>query len=294
MTETSRYDALVDRVGVLYTNDQLREAIELLETESTGLEVWAAELAHLKACVLGAAGNANAALQTLQDASDAGAWWRPSILTDDDDLAALRGQRQFEQLVEVSRDRVTDDPTPPLVALSAEAPTEVVVALHGAGQRAGHAQQDWSGVLKLGKALVCVESSQRMSPMYRTWPDRDSAAADIARALGQLPAELSGVPMIAAGFSAGGRAALDWALTAQPQPAAGVVVMAPALRELPRSAAGRLSPATVLIGTDDDLLDEVDEAADQLIAFGCTIQRLPGLGHTFPADFAERLAAILA
>jgi hypothetical protein len=54
-----------------------------------------------------------------------------------------------------------------------------------------------------------------------------------------------------------------------------------------------LSPASIVIGTDDDLLEVVDEAADRLASFGLTIERVPGLTHEFPEDFAGRLAALL-
>lgn len=97
----------------------------------------------------------------------------------------------------------------------------VVVVLHGAGQRASHAMRDWAVALELGYALVGVESTQLMAPMYRTWPDPDAAERDVRRALEQLPEDLRGLPLIAAGFSAGGRVALNWALTGQPVPAAG-------------------------------------------------------------------------
>ena len=49
MTQTARFDALIDRIEVLYNNHQPNEALELLDAESTGLEPWAAELAHVKA-----------------------------------------------------------------------------------------------------------------------------------------------------------------------------------------------------------------------------------------------------
>ena len=55
-------------------------------------------------------------------------------------------------------------------------------------------------MVELGYALVCVQSSYRMSPMYRTWPDPEQARADVARAL----AEIADLPLIAAGFSAVG------------------------------------------------------------------------------------------
>jgi dienelactone hydrolase len=289
----TRYDALVDTVELLYNEGNLRGALGLLATERDGLEAWTAELAHMEACLLGASGEADAALQTLLDASASGSWWDPSILTDDDDLAALQDRLEFKQLVEVSRGRIAEDPAPALVELPVIPLAGVVVALHGAGQGAAHARRDWTGVLPLGYALVCVESSQRMSPKYRTWPDRENAIGDITRALGELPDELTGVPIIAAGFSAGGRAALDWALTPRPAQPAGVLLMAPALRELPAAATAKLSPATIWIGTDDDLLEVVGDAEKRLTSFGCTIERVPGLAHTFPADFAGRLKETL-
>ncbi|MFC9694741.1 TPR end-of-group domain-containing protein [Kribbella sp. NPDC056951] len=319
--DDTRYDALVDQIEALYAESRYADAIAVLDA-ATDLAPWTAELAHLRACVLGASGDPEGALQALQTASRAGSWWRPEILTDDDDLAALTNHPEFQQLVAESATRATDAPTPALITLPegdtspdtpsgsglpGRAPSDdslrdnnlpdptrargVVVALHGAGQRAEHARRDWAGVLDLGYALVCVESSRRMSPMYRTWPDPEQAAADIARALAELPTELTGLPLIAAGFSAGGRVALNWALTARPAPAAGVLAMAPALRELPDDSANSLSPATIWIGTDDDLLEVVDAAEPHLSA--CKIERLPGLAHAFPADFAQRLATLL-
>jgi predicted esterase len=281
-----RYDDLVDRVEVLYNDHRYRAAAELLDAESDGLQAWAAELAHLKACLLGADGDADEALRVLVDASTAGAWWRPAILVDDD-LEALQDRAEFAELIKVSEARAADEPVPPLVVLPDREPVGVVLALHGAGQRAEHARRDWGGVLELGYGLVCVQSSYRMSPMYRTWPDPEQARADIARAL----ANVERLPLIAAGFSAGGRVALDWALTGRPTAVAGVLALAPALREVPAYAGGKLSPATIWIGTDDDLLEVVDGAASQLTGF--EIERLPGLGHTFPAGFDELLAGVL-
>jgi hypothetical protein len=251
-----RYDALTDEVAALYDAGRQADALALMDA-ADDLGPWAAELAHLRACLLGSLGRPEQALAVLREATDAGAWWAEPILTEDDDLAGLQQLPGFEQVLALSRDRRTTDPAPPLIHLpsagreSADgdgdgarmSATRVVVALHGAGQRATHAARDWSPVLDLGCALVCVESSQLMSPMYRTWPDPEAAREDIARALTHLPDELKGLPLIAAGFSAGGRAALDWALTGLPQRADGVLVVAPALRALPRAAANSLSPA---------------------------------------------------
>lgn len=281
-----RYDALTDEVAALYDADRAADALALMDVADDDLAPWSAELAHLRACLLGSLGRPDEALATLQRATDAGAWWAESILTEDDDLAGLQQLPGFDQVVALSRQRRTTDPTPPLIHPGTSA-VGVVVALHGAGQRAAHAARDWAPVLELGYALVAVESSQLMSPMYRTWPDPEAARADIARALEQLPAELKGLPLIAAGFSAGGRAALDWALTGLPQRADGVLVLAPALRALPPTAANSLSPATIWIGSDDDLLDVVTAAPLEALGLETTI--LPGQGHQVPARFQQLL-----
>ncbi|WP_432943491.1 alpha/beta hydrolase [Kribbella sp. CA-253562] len=284
-----RYDALTDEVAALYDAGRQADALALMDAGDDDLTPWSAELAHLRACLLGSLGQTQAALAVLRKESEAGGWWAEPILTDDDDLAGLQSLPEFQEVVALSRQRRNTDPTPPLVHLGTQ-PTRVVVALHGAGQRATHAARDWSGVLELGCALICVESSQLMSPMYRTWPDRQAARDDIARALTQLPEELRGLPLIAAGFSAGGRAALDWALTGLPQRADGVLALAPALRELPQSAANPLSPATILIGTDDDLLDVVTSVTPELTGLGVIVRQLPGVAHHRPADFGTLLA----
>jgi dienelactone hydrolase len=293
-TPEDRYDRLTDRVAALYDEGLQPVALDLLVAADADLEPWAAELAHLRACLLGSIHETTEALAALQHASAAGAWWAEEILTDDDDLAALQYLPAFQQIVETSRARRVTSMDPPLVQLPTNAvPCGVVVALHGAGQRARHAMRDWAGVLELGYALVGVESSQLMSPAYRTWPDPTEAAKDIARALDQLPAQLASLPLIAAGFSAGGRVALNWAVEADPVPVAGVVVLAPALRGVPDKAQNALSPASILIGTADDLLEVVDDAEGQLAGLGFTVDRLPGLGHEFPQDFPTLLKGSL-
>jgi predicted esterase len=295
-TPEARYEQLTDDVIALYEQGRQRDALELLHAADPDLAPWTAELAHTEACVYGSIDEPEAALRALKTAADAGSWWHEPILTEDDDLAALRGIPEFEALVVLSRKRraAASNRTEDLLEVPANRePKSVVVALHGAGQRAAKALEQWAAVLDLGFALLCVESSQSMSPMYRTWPDPEHARRDIDRAITQLPDELRELPLIAAGFSAGGRAALDWALTGRPVPAAGVVVLAPAIRELPAEAAGSLSPAKILIGTADDLFEVVEGAAEQLSTLGLEIEQVPGLGHQFPQDFGNWLGTAL-
>ncbi|MFI7061059.1 alpha/beta hydrolase [Kribbella sp. NPDC050124] len=290
-TPEARYDDLIDRVEEFYEQGFYQEALAVLDEVDDSLLPWRAELTHTRACLLAVLGRPSEALAALQSAAAAGSWWVDALLTDDDDLAGLQELPGFTELLDSSRRLRTDTPpAAPILQLPDGAVQGVVVALHGAGQRATHAARDWASVPALGYALLSVESSQLMSPMYRTWPSPEQARADVASALASLPADLQSLPLVAAGFSAGGRVALDWALTGQPRPVAGVVVLAPALRQLPDAARGPLEPAVVLMGTDDDLREAVE--GDRLSPFGITVEWLPGVGHEFPADFADRLAHV--
>ncbi|MEV0287858.1 MULTISPECIES: serine aminopeptidase domain-containing protein [unclassified Kribbella] len=290
-TPEATYDDLIDRVDVFYQQGSHREALAVLDEADDSVLPWLAELTHTRACLLGVLGRPEEGLAALQSAAAAGAWWDDSLLTEDDDLASLQELPGFAELREVSRtQRTATPPAAPILQLPDGAAQGVVVALHGAGQRATRAARDWASVTALGYALLCVESSQQMSPMYRTWPSPEQSRDDVSSGLATMPADLQSLPLIAAGFSAGGRVALDWALTGQPQSVAGVVVLAPALRQLPEAARGPLEPAVVLMGTDDDLREVVE--GDRLTAFGVAVEWLPGVGHEFPADFAERLAQV--
>jgi predicted esterase len=293
-TPEATYDALTDRVASLYEQGACREALALLDDTDDALLPWLAELTHTRACLLGVLGEPEQALAALQSAAATGAWWDDSLLIEDDDLAGLQDLPGFADLLELSRkQRSRSSVATPILERPAGQARGVVVALHGAGQRAAHAARDWASVTSLGYALLCVESSQLVSPMYRTWPDPERSRDDVAQALAQLPGDLQSLPLIAAGFSAGGRVALDWALRGRPQPVAGVVVLAPALRGLPDAAAGALEPSAVLMGTDDDLREVVEEAGEQLRGLGVSVDWLPGVGHEFPADFADRVERVL-
>jgi pimeloyl-ACP methyl ester carboxylesterase len=140
--------------------------------------------------------------------------------------------------------------------------------------------------------LVAVESSQLSTPAYRTWPDQDAAARDVAAALATLPPEDRRLPMIAAGFSAGARAALLWALRGDPCEVAGFVAVAPAV--WPDQVTDYLAhtpPGLVVIGAEDDMVAEVTECVRALPHVQLDV--VPDHDHAYPDDFPGRLAAAL-
>jgi hypothetical protein len=252
------YRGLSDSVFAHYEAGQQREALALLDGTGPELTPWHAEIAHLRACLHGSLDEPEAALAALTGAHAAGGWWDPAVLVEDDDLSSLSAMPEFGALVESSR------------------------------RRWEHANAE------LGLALLAVRSSRRTSPSYRSWPDQERAGAEIAGALATLPADLRDLPVIAAGFSAGGRVALLWALSATPSAVAGVVAVAPAVRGEPTRTSGQiLEPALIIVGEDDDLVDDVVGAGRTLSGAGFTTDVVAGLGHRFPDDFPRRLATAL-
>lgn len=293
------YRALSDSIFALYADGRQRAALALLDTPRPELLPWRAELAHLGACLHGSLGESDEAMATLSEAHDAGGWWDPSILEEDDDLESLAGLPRFASLVESSRARweqanAEPDRSGDRLALPSGPARGVVVALHGAEEDADDAMAAWGSATELGFGVLAVRSSQRTSPSYRSWPDQARASAEIADALETLPAETRSLPLVAAGFSAGGRVALRWALSGEPRAVAGVVAVAPAVSgDLGEARPGALDPAVLVVGADDDLRDNVVAAGEALAPSGFRVDVVPGVGHHFPRDFRQRLETAL-
>ena len=226
------YRAIVDDVFTAYAEGRLEDGLARLDGVPDGLDDWQAELAYHRACLLGASGAPDAALAALQASVAAGGWWDPEVLRGEDDLSALHGRSDFADLVATSASRwekgQTLDRSGDIVLDPAGARRGLLVALHGADEDASDAAAAWGAARDAGFAVLAVRSSRRTSPSYRTWGPDARSATDLADALATHGVE-PGERLVVAGFSAGGRIALDWALRRTPVPVTGVIAVAPAL-----------------------------------------------------------------
>jgi hypothetical protein len=300
LTPRDYYLAVVDDVFTAYGEGRFADGLARLDSVSDGLDAWRAELAYHRACLLGASGEPAAALAALQAASAAGAWWDPAVLRDEDDFVALRGRPDFEALVATSAPRWEAgqglDRSGDVLLEPSGPPRGVLVALHGAEQDASDAALAWGAVLEVGLAVLAVRSSRRTSPSYRTWGPDASSSGDLADALATHAVNRD-APLYVAGFSAGGRIAVDWALRGLPVPVTGVIAVAPALtaEALPPVQEGRfLSPARILVGAEDDLLGDVRVVAGSLAGAGFRLDVIDGLGHEVPEPQVREVLADLS
>ena len=301
------YRALDETVSRLYAEGRLADALKAVEDEAPRIPSRRADTAHLAACLLTLTGRPEDALAELRGALVDGAWWSPAILVDDD-LAPVRDLEGFAPLLRESTARhatATGVPLPPVVRRPQGAPRGVLVALHGADQDAALAAEQWSAAVDAGFVLLAVDSSQRSTPLYRSWPDTDLAIRDITAALTELDETDRTLPLLAAGFSAGARVAVLWALAEVSDVAArpsGFLAVGPALTpehldgKLRARAAQSAVRGRILVGEqDEDVTPEVYDAHTMLVDAGAdvTLETIPGLGHAFPADFGRSLPGLL-
>jgi dienelactone hydrolase len=296
--QQAAYDELFDVVLPLYEAQRYDEALDRLARRGPDLEHWSADLTHITACLQELAGRPEEALATLRKALDDGQWWAERILVEDDDLAPLRELAGWDDLVREADARAhaynASAPAEPPVLLRPDGTARgVAVVLHGSGQRAAPTAETWKAATAEGFAVLAVASSQRSTPTHTSWPDQGQAGRDVAHALETLDADLRDLPVVAGGFSAGGRAALLWAMTGEPAPVARLLAVAPSLapEQLPDDLTD--VPGSVLLGADDDLAGPVQQVADRLEAAGLRVETVAGLGHDYPADFPARLTAEL-
>lgn len=301
MTARDDYQALNDEVFSLYSEGRYDDALARVDAES--IPERTADLAYVAACLLAMSDRPEEAFERLLVAEASGAWWHRRLLAEDDDLAALHTLDGYQDLVARSHARAEAaqaEVTPPLIRAPDGPARGLLVALHGADETAAHALVEWQSAVDAGFVLVAIESSQRNTPAYRSWPDPRIADQDLTAAYDGLPAAYRALPLVVSGFSAGGRQALRWALSATPGEPAAFVVLAPAVDPDrlpdPAAAVARGCSGLIMLGTEDeDVNDDALATYRHLNDSGLQVrlEEIDGLGHRFPADFPTRLRSAL-
>lgn len=230
------------------------------------------------------------------------------MLEQDSDLVELRPLVEFQQMLEVCRQRLAHargkvQPELHIVKPVEEArPLPLLIALHGNQGNAREAVAEWGGITARGWLLGAVTSSQIAGPGCFVWNDREIGVGEICQHLATLSDEYEIDPerVILGGFSMGGGMAVWTALT-QAIRARGFVVLAPyltneELEKLPAILAQQQPTGLrgyIIVGQEDSIYLNVSRRIAELMnerQLSCELQLLPGLIHTYPADFLERVA----
>jgi predicted esterase len=236
------------------------------------------------------------AAATLRRALDQDCMWRVSLL-EDPAVAPVLADPACREVVDEARRRVAARDLRPQV-LSGPAPGPgvhpLLLVLHGATGNAAETLPHWLPATSLGYAVAAGQASQPASAAGFCWdPPRERTGQDLDAIAAALPAHGR---VVMAGFSQGAWVALNAALRGTPLPAAGVVMVGAFVpRPLRLDPAARRLRVAVLCGSDDPFAERMDELRTRLTEHGhhVALEMVPGLGHSYPDDFATRLPKLL-
>jgi len=291
------------RVLELHAAGDYQTALDMARRAVAHFPEEAARTTYWMACLFALLGDEPRALEALEEGSRRGLWWAPQMLEADPDLEALRTEDRFQAIVEAGRraqaSAAARPPRDPIVRPPASGkPLAALVALHARGQRADDMVEPWAAASDA--LLIAPHSTQPFDPRDGCWDDPQRAYADVRWAVDRGLAGAAELPLVVTGFSQGAGLAVFLAARRRIAGLVGCIAMGPTARwareligaDIPSAGGLRFA---LLMGTLDPRLNECRELADELSAGGAEVRLdiIEGLGHDYPADFAQRLSGTL-
>ncbi|MFB9905630.1 hypothetical protein [Allokutzneria oryzae] len=241
-------------------------------------------------------GDPDTAVAVLGEALDEGVWWWGEVLTINPPLAPIQDRADFAEIVrrsEECRDR-TDVVVAPTVHEPDSEPVGVLVPLHARTDRLKSFARRWSSARDAGFRVVVPQSGQlTTSDGDVGWVDERLAREQVAGLCSEVAGDL---PLVLAGYSQGARFALEWSLAGAIADVAGFVALCPPEDRMPvvTGSSDRLR-GYVLTGEHDDDRPAAERFAADLARNGVSsvLDVMAATGHSYPADFAQRLPRAL-
>jgi dienelactone hydrolase len=301
------FESLSDRIAERYAAGRFREALEDLDRRAAEHPDHVADLTFFRACLVSLLGRPVEAVEALRVALDRGSWWAEPMLRQDPDLETARAVRGFDAIADESASRwraaFAGEVVSPIVAEPPGQPRAVLVVLQGGLRGTVEDVRDaWRPAVDEGCMVAVPGRGQPITSDAldrRNWFDDD--ATD--RAVGAILSDpgWSDLPVLLAGFSAGGRQAMRIAFD-RSFDLRGLLLVAPAVRRSDptpsalAAAASRGVRVCAWVGNQDPLARDVTRLIESLRAAGVmtTQEVIEGLGHRVPDDLAWRLRGALA
>jgi predicted esterase len=291
----------------LYGQQKYDEALAVIHAEARRFPEHAVRILYWQACVEGLAGQAEAALHSLQTLAEHGLWYDPEQVRGDPDLEILRGRPEFDAVLAAFAEQQAAAQRQAQPELLAFAPPEnrpgpypLLIALHGRNDNAGNFSIFFQQLAYEGWLVALPQSSVILASECYGWDDRELAAAEIAAHFAELQREFPIDPrrVVLAGFSQGGGLSIWLAATGR-IPAAAFLAFAPYLHGV-ESLAIEPAPAHGLRGWmftgDQDPHQEMFVHFTTLLersGIPCEHRRYPELGHYLPPDYAQSIPEVL-
>lgn len=307
--DPARFVAVQREVFRRYAAGDYAGALAEIDAAAVRLDLPWTRVAWWRACLRARMGDLAGAVEVLEAAVEAGAWWSRSLLQRESDLEPLWGNARFRQLVDRCEQlRAAHAPGRP--GLAVELPPgrgshPLLLVLHGRAEMVEGTVGYWAPVgVAEGWAVAFPESTQRASIDGPVWDDPQLAVEEVTGQLAALWDDPRVVvdPCVIAGYSQGARRALQLGLELAPR-FEGVVAVCPMLLrrdEIAEVLASLGDPPwprlAVILGAEDPAFPAQRMAIDTLAAEGVEVdlQVVAGMGHYYPPDFPQRLRQALA
>ncbi len=307
---SERFFDYQSRLFRLYGERNYEEALQVAEEAGRRFPDRVGRTIYWRACLLCRLGRAEEALQLLQDGLKKGHWWGIPQLTEDADLAPLKNQPEFQEIVRECERRMEAaqaQANPQLKVIEpsggSAAQSPLLIALHWAGGNAEDFAGYWQAALKEGWLLALPQSSQMCYEDGFWWADRDKGKREVLWAVKKIKESYVFDPhkVVLAGASQGGTLAMLLALEGA-IPSRGFLSVVPGLREetlqqllalldsAPRELRGWL-----ITGARDYCADLTRRLHEEAVQRGFPWKLLiePDMGHEFPRDFDANLREAL-
>src|SRR5260370_2309604 len=203
---------------------------------------------------------------------DQGGWFSPIQLEQDPDLVDLRPCPEFQEMVEVCRQRLAEVKDHVQPELRVEKPVQqaailpLLIALHGNQGKARDIIEEWGEVAVQGWLLGAPTSSQVIGPYECVWDEREPGISGVREHLATLNSEHTIDPerVVLGGYSMGGGLAV-WMALHQSIKTRGFIALAPYLTPAELEALPALLASqkpnnlrgSILVGEKDILCLEV-------------------------------------
>ena len=306
------FDKLMAAMMDLYNAGNYAQAYDLLLREEGRFPEFTDELYYQKMCMVSRMNDIPQALQYFRDALAQGYWFAPRWLREDEDLKALQGLPEFEEMVAACQQKFAQAQAaakPEVTVLQPQEPSPatgypLLIALHGNGANAPRTLNPHRGIASQGWLVAVLQSSQVAGPSSFVWDDYEKAQGEIQQHLTALEKDYAIDPqrIVVGGFSMGGGLAtwlgLNGAIKAR-----GFVALGPYLPDVDAllpfldSAKSAGARSYIVVGEEDKICLDISHKVHDLLndhSIPCELELLPGLGHAYPNDYTKSLEKGLA
>lgn len=271
-------------------------AFDLVTRAGAAFPDQAAQAFLARVRLAGELGRVDEALRIFAEALAAGCRYPLPVLRSEL-LAPLHEIVEFERLEHIAAMRYDAElaaSKPKLVVRRpSAAPVGTLLVLHGNNSRADRTVPHWEAALELGWTLALAQSAEiSWTPGMFVWNDAHRAQEQLRQHLDEL-----GGRLVVAGSSMGALRALELAAS-EPGRIAGAIAVGP---YVPKDAVGPLAealavPTAIIVGErDTEGRPGSESIARRLGERGVQVRLdvVAGLGHAYPPDMPQRLAAAL-